>query len=509
MKDNDSLFSRSKFSEVLHACHNIIRNNDKLSPEASFDEISKILFIKIQYERTNHNVFSKDVYEKLKVDYLKSNNSSSSYYLSLFEMTKDKYKADGLFGDYETLRIRENSFVEILKELEQYDLSRISDDIKGIAFEQFLGKTFRGELGQFFTPRTIVDFMVSVISPKEDELVCDPCCGSGGFLIKVFEFVKEKIMSDDTKSETEKLKRIKSLASEQIFGTDANPRMARTAKMNMIMHGDGHSGVHHHDGLLNVNGIFENRFDVILTNPPFGARLSKSLLVSAEDQYKDEEQIKKYISRFGENYQKALGQVTENIGKPIAELYKTSKYGSMTEVVFVERCLNLLKPGGRMAIILPEGVLSNNNLVKFREFVESKAKIISIVSLPLDVFAKSGASVKTSIVFMKKFTDCEENLYRQAEEKAMQESLLEVISKKGFNHNTVIDSRELYSCLDKKDKETVKKLCRKYTKKWFDYNIFAACIEKAGVNSLGDNTENELLQLACDLQDFLSRNNLW
>ena len=93
----------------------------------------------------------------------------------------------------ETVRIRENSFEAIVKELEKYNLSTTSDDVKGIAFEQFLGRTFRGELGQFFTPRTVVDFMVDVLDPQEGEVICDPCCGSGGFLIKAFEYVRAQI----------------------------------------------------------------------------------------------------------------------------------------------------------------------------------------------------------------------------------------------------------------------------------------------------------------------------
>jgi len=218
-------------------------------------------------------------------------------------------------------------------------LSTTSDDVKGIAFEQFLGRTFRGELGQFFTPRTIVDFMVDILDPQENEILCDPCCGSGGFLIKAFESVRAKIESqihqakEDKKAEyytevyetfspVEKAKidetvneifaqlnseldtnsensRIRQLSYDCIFGTDANPRMSRTAKMNMIMHGDGHGGVHHNYGLLNVNGIFENRFDVILTNPPFGSRVEKTLRITEADKYNDQERIAKYRQRYG------------------------------------------------------------------------------------------------------------------------------------------------------------------------------------------------------------------
>jgi N-6 DNA methylase len=196
-------FTRDEFSKLLFKCHNIIRNNDKLSPEAAFDEISKILFIKIRYERENDEgqIFSKERFVANRKAYEALNKEMGvtdaiPFYQNLFEKTKQQFANEHLFDDNAKIEIRENSFEQIVKELEIYNLSTTSDDVKGIAFEKFLGKTFRGELGQFFTPRTVVDFMVSVLDPQEGEFVCDPCCGSGGFLIKAFEYVREKIEKD-------------------------------------------------------------------------------------------------------------------------------------------------------------------------------------------------------------------------------------------------------------------------------------------------------------------------
>ncbi|MFA6104887.1 MAG: type I restriction enzyme HsdR N-terminal domain-containing protein [Victivallaceae bacterium] len=192
-------FARDEFSKVLSKCHNIIRNNDKLSPEAAFDEISKILFIKTLYERKNQQgqIFLLEDYKQDKKSYDKNKNEDDlPFFRKLFDNVKKELKNDDLFESNETIRIRENSFEAIVKELEIYNLSTTSDDIKGIAFEQFLGRTFRGELGQFFTPRTIVDYMVEILDPQEGETICDPCCGSGGFLIKAFEFVRAKIENE-------------------------------------------------------------------------------------------------------------------------------------------------------------------------------------------------------------------------------------------------------------------------------------------------------------------------
>lgn len=198
--------------------------------------------------------------------------------------------------------------------------------------------------------------------------------------------------------------RMYQLSRNCIYGTDANPRMARTSKMNMIMHGDGHGGVHHHDGLLNVNGIFEERFDVILTNPPFGQNVDRNQLISVADRFTDEEMKQKYKAKYGKSYDKALKQVDDHIGESLLSLYDLGSTSTLTEVLFMERCLRLLKKGGRMGMVLPEGVLNNKNLASVREYFEGRAKLILICSIPQDVFIAAGATVKPSLVFMRKFT---------------------------------------------------------------------------------------------------------
>ena len=555
-------FTRDEFSRLLFKCHNIIRNNDKLSPEAAFDEISKILFIKIRYERTNSGtqIFSKEEFLKQKkmYDAVKS-KESPDYYQFLFNKTKEDFAKDHLFDENETIKIRENSFEQIVKELQVYNLSTTSDDVKGIAFEQFLGRTFRGELGQFFTPRTIVDFMVSVLDPQEGEYVCDPCCGSGGFLIRAFEYVREHIenevevrkedvkkslFTDDysklPKKEQEKndqkvidafskmnyeldinnpMGRLRSLSFDCIYGTDANPRMARTAKMNMIMHGDGHGGVHHHDGLLNVNGIWEGRFDVILTNPPFGVRIDKELKITEADRFTDIEKIKAYEKRYGkENYDNALKQVNDHINQPILDLFQIGKFSGLTEVLFIERCLNLLKPGGRMGIVLPEGVLNNTNLQKVRDFVESKAKILLIVSIPQDVFMAAGATVKPSLLFFKKFTENEaeeyNRIYIQAShevEAKYDEEMTDIDVKLAKRGKEALTKDEKKSLRSRKKELTalIENEIKVLVKERFDYVIPIAEVQKAGISTTGAKIENELEPLEKEFTEYRKENKLW
>lgn len=406
-------FSRNQFTDILTRCHNIIRDNDKLSPEAAFDETSKILFIKIQRERTDGKAYTMAEYLQEKKDYQKNFAiGGMPYYQFIFRQTKERYKAEEIFDDYDTIKIREHSFEAIISCLETLNLATTDDDVKGIAFESFLGKTFRGELGQFFTPRVVVNFMVNILQPQENELCCDPCCGSGGFLISAFDDIRRKIEADETASDAEKAARIAKLSTSCLFGVDANARMARVAKMNMIMHGDGHTCVYHHDGLLNVNGVFENRFDVIFTNPPFGSRVNKNLLISEAERFTDEDKKHKNLQTYGPAYMDSLKQVDDHIGEPLLSLFHTGETSNITEVLFIERCLDLLKPGGRMGIVLPDGVLSNDKLQPVREYIESRARILLIISLPNDIFVSSGAAIKSSIMFFQKFTPMEEQNYR-------------------------------------------------------------------------------------------------
>lgn len=562
-------FSRDEFAKLLQKCHNIIRNNDKLSPEAAFDEISKILFMKIRYERNpdeevlfSLEKFKRDeqVFEKNIKKFL-APEAQIPYMQYLFKNTKNEFAEDKLFDSYETIKIKQYSFEQIVKELEKYNLSATSDDVKGIAFEHFLGTTFRGELGQFFTPRTIVDFMVEVLDPQEGETICDPTCGSGGFLIKSFEYVREKIEKEierykkelksqyyDEKYEalsekeqieiskkldiifkklsteitvpnkayskqttSEKARRISKLSSSCIYGTDANPRMARTSKMNMIMHGDGHGGVHHHDGLININGIFENRFDVILTNPPFGARIEKDYKLSETDRFYDEEKLKEYEKRYGDDCIRQIKELNKAIddGQKILDRFDLGKVSGLTEVLFMERCLKLLKPGGRMGIVLPEGVLNNSNLQKVRDYFESEAKILLITSIPQDVFIASGATIKPSLLFFKRFTDEEKKQYSDTKNKATKlvdkefEPQIKEIEVK-FANDKKAKTKALKEIKVKKETEIKEK-----TKELFNYEIPIVQVEKAGITTTGAKCENELEDVSKEFKNYRDLKGLW
>jgi type I restriction enzyme M protein len=489
-------FKGSEFADLLQQCHNVIRNREKKDPAAAFDEIAKILFIKVWAERQlkarreRKNRFTTEVLDE---------QLSPNPLDDLFLRTKEYYESDFLFREDDRINLKPGTGREIVKRLERYDLSGTDADVKGIAFERFLGRTFRGEIGQFFTPRPIVDFMIQMVAPREGEIVCDPAAGSGGFLIRVFQLIREQIRRsvrdeyeayrDELASggvpddEAAKLLRDKFaelehresperegsrewiLANKTIFGTDANDRMARTSKMNMIMHGDGHGGVHHHDGFLNVNGIFEGRFDVILTNPPFGATVEPSDTVDEESLFVSPAAERRYRQEFGDAYVEARERVKAALHQPIATLFQlpsSPQSKIRTEILFLERCLDLLKPGGRLGIVLPEGVLNNPSLRYVREFAEDRAFVQAVVSVPQETFRSAGADVKASLVFLRKFDDVAAARYAECHATAAEEG--------GSAAEQRARCREL-----------------------FNYPIFLYEAEHVGITATGEDDSNELL----------------
>jgi type I restriction enzyme M protein len=287
--------------------------------------------------------------------------------------------------------------------------------------------------------------------------------------------------------------------------------------MNMIMHGDGHGGVHHHDGFLNVNGIFEGRFDIILTNPPFGANVEPSDVIT-DEQVAIAENEEKHLREFGEIYRQAQARVRAASGKPIASLFELPKKGNekgkgklgkiKTEILFIERCLELLKPGGRMGIVLPEGVFNNPSLAYVREFCEDRAYVRSVVSLPQETFFSSGASVKASLLFMQKFSQEEKDDFDSkrgaAERKTRTKYQLEIEkettrleaaieaakqAKDAKNRKNLQDELRLYK---RQTEDRIRIEARALLKERFSYPIFLYEAEKVGITSTGEEDQNEL-----------------
>ena len=374
--------SARELSRIMRRCHDIIRNLRGYDPTKAFDELSKLLFAKMYEEREvdegnrGTNRFTLDTVREMRrngveiIQTLWQNTVSSQRYRDVFS---DQSASEGI-------ELPPEAIDEIVAILQDKSLGRTNLDVKGVAFEEFLASTYRGGgLGQYFTPREIVSFMVDLVSPAIGERVADPACGTGGFLIRVFDVVSEKIRTADI-SRQEREDKLYELANTCLAGIDWETRAARTCKMNMIIHGDGHAGVYQANSLdlnevsdkvakrrshtASAPSIEDGVFDIVLTNPPFGATDRSEHILNPFD----------------------LGRGTSQ----------------KREVLLLERCIRLLKPGGRLAVVIPEGILSNKRDSTIRRYIREKCIIKAVIRLPQDAFKMSEGAACTSILYVVK-----------------------------------------------------------------------------------------------------------
>jgi len=374
----------SSLSRVIQQCHDIIRNEEGRDPAESFDEMSKLLFAKMKDERDVKNKKKREREFRVKTDkrgkVVDTVGSVADRVRKLFEDAKKDFPR--IYAEVESktarklvsINLKDNTIYQIVCIIEPYTLletgaDKHGIDIKGAMFEIFLKGTFRGPLGQFFTPREIIDFMIGVIDPRDNETVLDPGCGSGGFLIgamrKVWSDLHEKYIQgkiDDLEEQKN------NYAKNKLFGMDINERLAWVAKMNMAFHGDGHGGIVHSNALTITTRneeLITQKYDVILTNPPFGSKINDPKILS-DPRYKE-------ISRT-----------------------------KLTEVLFSALCINLLKPYGRLGIVLPEGILTSSSLKSVRDYIKKETIIKAVVSIPQETFMPYGSGVKPSLLFLEK-----------------------------------------------------------------------------------------------------------
>lgn len=355
-------------------CHDEIWEGGKRDPAIAFDEMSKLMFAKIFDERFTEN----GQYYRFQIGTHEEKQDVAKRIKEIYKAAQRK-EPDVFVGEIELPDRLIFRLVEILQDL---SFSKTDLDAKGRAFEKFLTKIFRGEYGQYFTRREIVEFMVNMLEPNKDDLVIDPACGSGGFLL----YTVDKVRKDAEIKYTGDKRTIDEIyfhfPRDSIFGIEINDRIARIAMMDMVIHDDGHTNIENNDALLDVKNFHPKRdirlgkYTLLLTNPPFGAVV------------RDEEALAKY-----------------ELGSKIKER-KTQR----TEILFIERSLEFLRSGGRMGIVLPDGILTNSSLQCVRDFIERKAKILAIVSLPQTAFVPAGAGVKASLVFLQKKKSDEEKL---------------------------------------------------------------------------------------------------
>ncbi len=382
--------------------HDALWGGGQLNPSEAFDELDKLIFCKIWDERKDRKAGEPYAFQIItidKEDEPDAEKRTKKENDKLYKRIKDLYE-EGRRKDAEVfrddIRLAPEKIRTVVGYLEEINLGETDLDAKGRAFETFMGDFFRGNFGQYFTPRPIVKFAVDVLPIKHDSLVLDTSCGSGGFLLYALNKVRNHAnelypnYKTDAKQKLKHYKYWHDFAEKNLYGIEINEQISRAAKMNMIIHDDGHTNVITADGLLNPDqiekltkntGFKYNRFDFIVTNPPFG-----SIIRLTEKAY-----IKTY--KLG----KKEGDWLAATAKP-----ETQRDNQNTEILFIEQCYNYLTDGGYLAIVVPDGILTNSSLQYVRDMIEDKFRIVAVVSLPQSAFMSTGAGVKSSVLFLRK-----------------------------------------------------------------------------------------------------------
>lgn len=394
-----------KLNDLFAESHNLVWKKEKLAPADAFFEFCKFIFIKIQEDKKREALpADTESYEiPLTEAWLKAQSNTSSHpvrdilFKNLHTELEDAIinrNKKRIFEKDETLKLSASTCYELIKKFQSVNLSSIDEDLNGRMFEVFLAASIRGkDLGQFFTPRSVVDFMTRIalrnVDIKKPPKVLDACCGTAGFLIEVMAYLTGRLRNDTRLTSDERKVIHKQICEECLYGIEANERVARIARINMYLHGDGGSHIFHGDG-LDINPletkdmtsekkeevsefktkIKNNTFDLILSNPPFSMNYSSS--------NEDEKRILKQH-----------------------ELTKKSSTAK-SSVLFLNRYYELLKDDGELLIVLDDTVINGKTFEEIRKWIIDKFIILGVHSLPFNAFFKAKANIKTSIIHLRK-----------------------------------------------------------------------------------------------------------
>lgn len=368
---------REDLIAAIKKCHQTLWGGGRLSPPTAFGELCKLIFVKISDEQKPRKKGEPYQFQ------IKTHEPASKLAERINALYDEQKKKDPeVFTD--SIKVDDRVLRTVVSHLEAINLHETDLDVKGVAFEQFMDGFFKGDFGQYFTPRPIIEFAVKMTAPEHDWDVLDTSCGSGGFLLYALDYIRHQATEYYEKGSADHYRYWHDFAEKHLYGIEINDEIARVAKMNMIVHDDGHTNVISYDALESIDkivahnpGFQKDKFDLILTNPPFGSTVN-----GAE---------KPYLSTF------ELGNTYDKKGKA------KPKKNQSSEVLFVERICEFLKPGtGKAAIVLPDGILTNSSSQYVRDFILERFQLLAVISLPKDAFAHFGAGVNASVVFLRK-----------------------------------------------------------------------------------------------------------
>lgn len=381
---------------AFRRCHNYIAGNQGLQKPEAFWEFLKLIFCKIHDERSSNEV---EFYASSTERHgLNGQLKVKERLDKLFATVKSDYPM--IFKDVEVIDLNPPVLAYIVSQLQMYSLLESDIDVKGRAYEEIVGANLRGDRGEFFTPRNVCQMAVAMIDPGERDLLLDPACGTGGFLITAMNHVVEKIRvtelgkwREQERAETAIRQRIVRFAEAHIVGLDLNPNLVKATKMNMVMNNDGAGGLFQanslkspatwEDGLRNRDLI--GKVDIVFTNPPFGSKIPID----------DPSILEAYDLGHVWNYDASADRWTMR-----PEIQKSQP----PEILFIERCVRLVKPGsGRVAMVLPDGILGSPGLGYVRDWILKNTRILASIDLHPDTF-QPGVSVQTSLLVLQRKT---------------------------------------------------------------------------------------------------------
>ena len=430
-----TVVTEDELTRRFKQAHQSLWGGGELNPSEAFDELDKLIFCKIWDEKKARKVgepYDFQIFSVAPKANEKEEERKQRENKQLSERIKALYE-EGRRADAEVfkddIRLSPEKLRTVVGYLESINLGETDLDSKGRAFETFMGSFFRGDFGQYFTPRPIVKFIVDVLPIKHNSLVLDTSCGSGGFLLHALEKVRTEAdeyypnYKTDPKEYNKHYQHWHNFAQSNLFGIEINEQIARVAKMNMIIHDDGHTNVIAADGLRDSEDLIKrtenkgftyNRFDFVITNPPFGSVIKQT------------EQA--YISQYS-FAMKAVDWLNP-------KSRTTERDSQSTEVLFLEQCHRFLKEGGYLAMVVPDGILTNSSLQYVREGIEEKYRIVAVVSMPQTAFSATGAGVKSSVLFLKKYSQAVTESIQQAK-LALQDQI-----KQGNDYLKLLDKIE-------------------------------------------------------------------
>lgn len=407
---NDSLIRTFK------RCHDYIYGNEGRKKDA-FWELLNLIFCKIYDEKrrylcaerneTYHRQFWVGVTERNTPE---GQAAVAKRIKTIFKQLKTDAIFSEVFAGNEEISLSDNGVAYIASEIAKYSFLDATVDVKGAAYETIVSNTLKQAAGQFFTPRNVIKCMVEILNPTIDSRVLDPACGSGGFIVMVLDHVRRQITKNmypelegallEAKANTDAVNnKVREYAENMIFGFDFDPDLKKAAKMNMVMAGDGHSNIYNINSLEYPNGTLP---DV----PKVTASVAKSVekkgdLEKCDNTYSLENAMGKFDCIFTNP---PFGSKVE-VASSIVENYELKNF-TAPEVLFIEQCYNFLKPGGKMGIVLPDGILGNPNTEVVRKWILEHFKLLASIDLPVETFLPQ-VGVQASLLFLQKKTAME------------------------------------------------------------------------------------------------------